>query len=33
MVIKIDSEKIYDRLEWSFICNALIVANFPLNLT
>lgn len=29
MVIKINLEKAYDRLEWSFIKEVLVVANFP----
>ena len=32
MAIKIDLEKVYDKLEWSFIRDMLIRANLPANL-
>ena len=32
MAIKVDLEKAYDKIEWSFITEVLINANFPHNL-
>ena len=32
MVLKIDLEKAYDKLEWSFISNMLFRVNLPLDL-
>lgn len=32
MALKIDLEKAFDRLEWSFIREVLVLFNFPLNL-
>ena len=32
MVLKIDLEKAFDRLEWSFIREVLVHFNFPSNL-
>ncbi|XP_050264268.1 uncharacterized protein LOC126708522 [Quercus robur] len=32
MVIKVDLEKAYDKIEWSFITEVMINANFPHNL-
>ena len=32
MVIKVDLEKAYEKIEWSFITEVLINANFPHNL-
>ena len=31
MAIKIDLEKAYDRLEWHFICDILILYNLPMD--
>ena len=32
MALKIDLEKAFDRLEWSFIREVLVLFNFPSNL-